>query len=192
MQRCILKAYLNTLILSNLGDRHVLVSISKDTGKTKLVAMTWLDCNRQDFVGIAYGVGEGGQINRKCTHQLNKSSDALSNKIIIEGKMPKMIKQYYKGVGNIDFHNRVCVDKVHLERNILTKDWARRFNLSIFGMVCITTPAYYTSVLFMSPTRRKAIASSLAVSRTSSLTTHREFAQHKQPSRIKLRRLQTQ
>ena len=36
--------------------------------------------------------------------------------------MPKMIVQYYKGDGTIDFHNRVCVDEVRLERNILTKD----------------------------------------------------------------------
>ena len=41
-----LKTYLDTLILSKHGDCHVLASISKDTARTKLVAMTWLDCNR--------------------------------------------------------------------------------------------------------------------------------------------------
>ncbi len=40
------KAYLDTLILSKRGDCHVLASINEDTGKTELVAMTWLDCNR--------------------------------------------------------------------------------------------------------------------------------------------------
>ena len=40
------KAYLDTLILSKHGDRHVLASINEDTGETNLVAMTWLDCNR--------------------------------------------------------------------------------------------------------------------------------------------------
>ncbi len=35
--------------------------------------------------------------------------------------MPKMIKQYYKDVGTINFHNRVRIDKVHLECNILAK-----------------------------------------------------------------------
>ena len=99
------KAYLDTLILSKRGDCHVLASISEDTGKTKLVAMAWLDCNQQDFVGTAYGIGEGEQINCKHAHQLNKSSDASPNKIIIEVKTPKMIKQYYKGVGTIDVHN---------------------------------------------------------------------------------------
>jgi hypothetical protein len=38
--------YLGLLILSKCGDCHVLVLISKDASKTKLVKMTWLDCNR--------------------------------------------------------------------------------------------------------------------------------------------------
>jgi hypothetical protein len=40
------KTYLDSLILSKCRDCHVLALISKDTGETKLVAMTWLDCNQ--------------------------------------------------------------------------------------------------------------------------------------------------
>ena len=58
-----------------------------------------------------------------------------------------MIEQYYKGVGTIDFHNRVRVNKVRLERNILTKDWARRFNLSIFGMICVDASLFYQRIV---------------------------------------------
>jgi hypothetical protein len=54
-----------------------------------------------------------------------------------------MIKQYYKGIGTINFHNKVRVEEVRLEPNILTKGWARRFNLSIFGMICIDTSLFY-------------------------------------------------
>jgi hypothetical protein len=61
--------------------------------------------------------------------------------------MPKMIVQYYKGDGTIDFHNRVGVDEVRLERNILTKDWARRFNLSIFGMICVNASLFYQRIV---------------------------------------------
>jgi hypothetical protein len=42
------KMYLNLLIPSKHRDCHVLASISKNTGETKLVAMTCLDPNRQD------------------------------------------------------------------------------------------------------------------------------------------------
>jgi hypothetical protein len=141
------KTYLKLLILSKHGDCHVLASISKDTGETKLVAMTWLDCNRQDFVGTVNGIGEGDQINWKRTRQLNKSSNALPNNIIIKVGTPKMIKQYYKGVGTINFHNRVRVDKVRLECNILAKGWARRFNLGIFGMICTGTRLFYRHIV---------------------------------------------
>jgi hypothetical protein len=162
------KTYLDSLILSKRSDHHVLASISKDTGKTKLAEMTWLDCNRQDFVSMAYGIGKGEQINCKHAHQLNKSSNALPNKIIIKVDTPKMIEQYYKGIGTINFHNRVHVKEMRLERNILTKDWARRFNLSTFGMICVK--------LFISTIIREVITSSLAVLQMSSLTTHREFS----------------
>jgi hypothetical protein len=83
--------YLDLPILSKRGDCHVLVLISKDTGKTKLIAMTWLDCNQQDFIGMVYGIGEGEQINSKHARQLNKSSNTLPNNIIIKVDMPKMI-----------------------------------------------------------------------------------------------------
>jgi hypothetical protein len=117
-----LKMYLTSLILSKHGDCHVLALISEDTGETELVAMTWLDCNRQDFVGTVYGIGKGEQINCKHACQLNKSSNALPNNIIIKVDTPKMIKQYYMGVGTINFHNRVRINEVLLECNILTKD----------------------------------------------------------------------
>ena len=94
-----------------------------------------------------YGIGEGEKINRKCARQLNKSSNALSNNIIINVDTTKMNKQYYKGIDTIDFHNRVRVNKVHLECNILTKDWVRRFDLSIFCMICINTSLFYQHIV---------------------------------------------
>ncbi len=91
--------------------------------------------------------GKGEQIDLKRARQLNKSSDALPNNIIIKVDTPKMIEQYYKGIDTIDFHNRVRVNKVHLECNILTKDWVRRFDLSIFCMICINTSLFYQHIV---------------------------------------------
>ncbi len=142
-----LKTFLDSLILSKRGNCHVLASIRKNTGETELVAMTWLDHNRHNFVGAAYGIGEEEQINRKHFHQLNKSRKALPNKIIIEVNLPEMIKQYYKGIGTIHFHNRVRTNKVLSECNILTKDWAMRFNLSIYDMICINISLFYQHII---------------------------------------------
>jgi hypothetical protein len=50
--------YLDLLILIKRSDCHMLASISKDTCDTELVAMTWLDCNWQDFVGTVYGISD--------------------------------------------------------------------------------------------------------------------------------------
>ena len=44
------KKYLDEIHMFDRGDRHVLASIDEDTGETELVAMTFLDSNRRDFV----------------------------------------------------------------------------------------------------------------------------------------------
>ena len=54
-----------------------------------------------------------------------------------------MIEHDYKGVCTINFHNRVRVDEVRFERNLLTKNWGRRLNFSILGMICIDTSLFY-------------------------------------------------
>ena len=34
-----------------------------------------------------------------------------------------------------------------MESNILTKDWARRFNLSVFGMICGNARLFYQRIV---------------------------------------------
>ena len=80
---------------------------------------------------------------------------------------------FYKGIGMIIFHNRVCVDK----RCIWNATSSPRIGQggSIWAPLAwsASVPAYSISILFSSTTRREVIASSLAVSRMSSSTTHR-------------------
>jgi hypothetical protein len=122
---------------------------------------------------------------------LNNSNNAPPNKIIIEVGTPKMIEQCYKRAGPIDFHNRVCIDEVHLERNILTKEWARRFNLSFFGMISIDASLFYHRIVHERNKKgmyRKFFGSLMdeLINNTQGICTY------KPPSRIKPRRSQMQ
>ena len=56
-----------------------------------------------------------------------------------------MISQYHECVGNVDFHNRVRQSYLGLE-NILTKDWSKRANLSILGMILVDTALFYKHI----------------------------------------------
>ncbi len=152
----------------------VLASIDSKTGKTELVAMSWVDRNRRFFITTTCGIGEGETIMRKRLRQLNKSGRAQPDKIIIDVDVPKAIKMYYEGAGTIDHHNRIRAAKLRMDRNLATKHWDKRFNLGVLGIVCVN--AYlFSNRSSMRTTRGPAALSSLAVSQTSSLTTLREL-----------------
>ena len=71
----------------------MLALINDNTGKTELVAIAWVDRNRRFFIVMTCGLGEGEMIQRKRLHQLDKSSRALLDKVIIEVSQPKAIKK---------------------------------------------------------------------------------------------------
>jgi len=139
------KKYLDEIHMFDRGDRHVLASIDEDTGETELVAMTFLDSNRRDFIGTTYGLGDGETIERKRDRQVDTSHNALPSKVIIDVPQPLMISQYHECVGNVDFHNRVRQSYLGLEY-IPTKEWSRRANLSILGMILVDTALFYKHI----------------------------------------------
>ena len=46
---------------------------------------------------------------------------------------------YYSAYGQIDIHNRCRQESLDIEKKLGTKDWSKRFNLSVFEMnvVCV-------------------------------------------------------
>ncbi len=76
-------------------------------------------------------------IQRKRIRQLDKSGRAPPDKVIIKIPQPKAITTYYKGAGTIDRHNRLQADELRLDRNLGTKHWDKRFNLSVLGIFCV-------------------------------------------------------
>jgi hypothetical protein len=53
--------------------------------------MTFLDSNRQDFIGTMCGLGDGETIERKRDRQVHTSHNALPSKVIIDVPQPLMI-----------------------------------------------------------------------------------------------------
>ena len=129
--------YLGDEVLAERGARVVLASINEETGKTELVALTWLDRNRRNFVATAYGLGEGEEIVRTRFRQIDDDPEADPDKVLIEVKQPLAVDRYYNGAGIIDHRNKLRQGELRVDKNIRTVDWSVRANLAIWGIdVC--------------------------------------------------------
>lgn len=139
--------YLGKQILAARGARVVLASINEETGETELVAVTWLDRNRRCFIATVCGYGEGEEIMRKRYRQLDDAADAHPDLVMITVKQPKAVEGYYEGAGVIDGMNRTRAAELRLDRNFGTKDWSKRFNLGIWGMIVCDAFALFQQVV---------------------------------------------
>jgi hypothetical protein len=138
---------LGNATLAKQGSHLVLALINSKTGKTELIAMSWVDWNHRFFITTTDGIEEGKTITCKRLSQLNKSGRAQPDKVIIDVDVPKAIKMYYKGAGTIDRHNRIRAAKLRMDRNLATKHWDKRFNLGILGIVCIDAYLFFQQVV---------------------------------------------
>jgi hypothetical protein len=141
---------LGNATLTKRGSRLVLASISKETGETELVAMSWLDRNHRYFITMTCGIGEGEAINCKRFRQLDRDELANPDMVIIRVAQPRAIATYYEGAGTIDWHNRIRADELRMDCNLGTKDWAKRFNLGILGIICVDAYLLFNGVVHSS------------------------------------------
>ena len=157
------------------GSRAVLASIDEETGETELVAISWVDRNRQCFVTTSCGIGEGEDVFRKRLPQLDKFGRAPPDTVIIEVVQPKAIATYFKGAGTIDRHNRIRADELRMDRNLATRYWDKRFNLGVLGIICVNAYLFFQQVVH-ADNKMIAASNSFASLQTSSSTTTRGFA----------------
>jgi hypothetical protein len=82
-------------------------------------------------------------------HQLIKDGRSPPNRVLIEVRQPKAIEMYYKGAGTIDLHNRIRAAELRMDTNLRfrTRDWAKRFNFGILGVVCVDAFLFYQKVV---------------------------------------------
>ncbi len=133
--------------LSKQGKRSVLALINKETGKAELVAISWLDRNRCLFVMSTCSIVKGEEINHRRLRQLDKSGQALPDMVIINVPQPKAIATCYEGAGTINRYNRICADKLQMDRNCATKYWEKRINLGILGILCVDAYLFFQQVV---------------------------------------------
>ena len=115
-----------------------MVIINEDDDSVRAVAIMWLDKNRQFFVWNAEpGTAEDLLYSVRWS-QVSEQSDnpylELEDNIL---SMPVRIDAYYSASGATNRNNKQHQDDINIERNIRTKDWQKRVNTSIFGMILV-------------------------------------------------------
>jgi hypothetical protein len=77
-------------------------------------------------------------MQRRRYRQMNQEDQNADAELVhLTIAQPQACKVYYNAYGMIDRHNRCRQDDLDLEKKIQTQDWARRFNMSLFGMCVV-------------------------------------------------------
>ena len=62
------------------------------------------------------------------------SPNSEPNIVELTTPQPITTELYYSAFGQIDRHNRYRQESIEIRKTLVTKDWSKRFNLSVFAM----------------------------------------------------------
>ena len=126
--------YLSNIEFQNWGDMSGLLTKLAFRIKTVLGAFVWMDWNRRYFIFTGGLVEKGWPYTHMLWRQDEPYPNAYPN--MVELTIPQQITDeiYYSACGQIDRHNRCRQESLDIEKKLGTKDWLKRFNLSIFAM----------------------------------------------------------
>jgi Transposase IS4 len=133
---------MKNLSMRELAERGQRVSlVARDfNGNVQMMAMMWLDRNRQFFIATTSTTLEGRPYSRTRWRQLEKGPARVD--LVVP--QPEVAEMYYSTCAQIDRHNRCRQDDLMLERKIGTHDWSFRTNCSLLGMIIVDAWLVYS------------------------------------------------
>jgi Transposase IS4 len=109
-----------------------------------LMAFVFCDRDRHYFISTCSSLSAAVPITRIRTQQVQEvDSNNDPERLLLTIHQPKAASIYYSTCGKIDQHNRCRQDTLNLEKKLETKQWQRRVNMSIFGMVVVDSWMIY-------------------------------------------------
>lgn len=123
-------------------------------GGTPLIACAWSDFIKKKkksgeryvkkikrtFISTCFSMEDGMPHVKKKT----KENEETQYNLI---KRPKIVGQYYRNSGSVDFHNHMRQGGLQLEKKILTKDFFKRLFLTIVGMIEVDSYIVYKHLI---------------------------------------------
>ena len=115
-----------------------MVRINEDDDSVCAVAIMWIDNNHQFSVCNAEPATDEETLYHGRWHQVEENIDHLEPELVETVlKIPVTIEVYYVTSGAINSRNKQRQDNYDIERNIITNNWWKRVNTSIFGIVLV-------------------------------------------------------
>ena len=130
--------YFNNLRMNNRGEHYALYTID-DSDRLEIMAYTWMDKNRMQYVSTASSTYHGESFERNRLRQVDKDKHAAPVMQHLQVRQPEACEDYFVGNGMIDEHNRLRQSSFQLERKLKVRDWDLRVNHGILGMVDVDT-----------------------------------------------------
>ena len=139
--------HLRNLVADGRGYHKTFACYNED-GSIKFLAVMWVDRDRRYFIVTDGSTKPGTVIERTRWRQFNDADEAfqmippefrVGNAAQTQTltNQPEAIEWYYDICSLIDRHNRSRQDNLKLERKVLTKDWSKRFNLTVVGVYTV-------------------------------------------------------
>jgi hypothetical protein len=109
-----------------------------------LLAFVYCDRDRHYFISSCLNLTAGTPISRQRVQQIEDiGTNVDPERVHMTIDVPKAAEIYYSTCGKIDQHNRCRQDTLNLEKKLETKEWNRRVNMSIFGMIVVDSWMLY-------------------------------------------------
>ena len=93
-----------------------------------------MDRNMRYFIFTGGSMEKGRPYTRPRWRQEYPAPNAETNMVELTIPQPITAELYYIACSQIDRHNRCRQESLDIEKKLGTKDWSKRFNLSILAM----------------------------------------------------------
>jgi hypothetical protein len=124
--------------LRERGDVYGLVRKKNNNEECDLLAYVWVDQGRRYFITTGSSMAAGNPMQRRRYRQTNQEDPNADAELVhLKISQPMACEVYYNACAMIDRHNRCRQDDLDLEKKIQTRDWAKQFNMSLFGMCVV-------------------------------------------------------
>jgi hypothetical protein len=120
------------------GDAYGLVRKKTSNEECDLLAYVWVDQGRRYFIATGSSMAAGNPMQRRRYRQTNQEDPNAEAKLVhLTISQPMACEAYYNACAMIDRHNRCRQDDLDLDKKTQKQDWAKRFNMSLFGMCVV-------------------------------------------------------
>ena len=128
--------WLSNMEMTERGEHCGLVSCD-NTGEVEYMSFCWVDREHCYFISTCSSLDQGSPSVRKRWRQIDTYDYANPINVQLIIPQPKVCHLYYQTFSSIDQHNRCCYTDLKLEKNLRTKEWSLRVNMTILGMIIV-------------------------------------------------------